>query len=117
MISMSEKNTRLAYSTENTIPRKDRPAEKDLPYYGHLNDRDKVRVRLDRKGRAGKSVTVIEGLMMRQREKEAMLKQLKADIGTGGTLKDGDLELQGDHCRRVMEALNKLGYRPKRSGG
>lgn len=74
-------------------------------------------VRLDRKGRGGKSVTVIEGLQMAQQGKEALLKKLKAGIGTGGTVKDSALEIQGDHCGTIMAALEKLGYRPKRSGG
>ena len=48
----------------------------------------KAIVRLDRKGRGGKSVTVIEGLQMPQKEREALLKQLKSKLGTGGTVKD-----------------------------
>ncbi|MBI5847355.1 MAG: translation initiation factor [Nitrospirae bacterium] len=98
------------------IPRKEAPAAKgqsaDL-----RNSQQKVLVRLDRKGRGGKSVTVIEGIKMPQQEKEALLKQLKTAIGTGGTVKDQNLEIQGDHCGTVMAALGKLGYRPKRSGG
>lgn len=74
-------------------------------------------VRLDRKGRGGKSVTIIEGLQLTQPEKEALLKGLKTGIGAGGTLKEGSLEIQGDHCSTVMAALEKLGHRPKRSGG
>jgi translation initiation factor 1 len=113
---MSAGNTRLIYSTEKALPRKEAPAEKDLPA-DMQTGQQKVIVRLDRKGRGGKSVTVIEGLQMAQKAKEALLKQLKADIGTGGTLKERALELQGDHCGTIMTALEKLGYRPKRSGG
>lgn len=91
-------------------------AEKDLPV-DRRTSQQKVIVRLDRKGRGGKTVTVIEGLQMPEQEKEALLKQLKADIGTGGTVKDRALEIQGDHCKTIMAALEKLGYRPKRSGG
>jgi len=113
---MSAGNTRLVYSTEKAMPRKETPAEKDLPAdLGTVQQ--KVIVRLDRKGRGGKSVTIIEGLQMPQQKKEALLKQLKTDIGTGGTIKDRFLEIQGDHCKAIMAALEKLGYRPKRSGG
>jgi len=116
MNSMSAGNTRLVYSTEKAILRKERPAEKDLPA-DLRTTQQKVIIRLDRKGRGGKSVTIIEGLQMPQQEKEALLKRLKADIGTGGTVKDRVLEIQGDHCGTIMAALEKLGYRPKRSGG
>jgi translation initiation factor 1 len=76
-----------------------------------------VIVRLDRKGRGGKSVTVIEGIYMPKEKMDALLKQLKANLGTGGTAKDTSLEIQGDHCEALMEAMKKMGYRPKRSGG
>ncbi len=113
---MSEKNTKLVYSTERSVPRKERPAEKGsapaLP-----PARQRVIVRLDRKGRGGKSVTVIEGLVMPAQEREALLKRLKAALGTGGTHKDSSLEIQGDHCDAVMAALAQMGCRPKRSGG
>lgn len=116
MDHMSTGNTRLVYSTEKTIPRKEAPAEKDLPADQRTGGQ-RVIVRLDRKGRGGKSVTVIEGLRLPQQEKENLLKRLKSGIGTGGTIKDNALEIQGDHCSTVMTALEKLGYRPKRSGG
>lgn len=124
---MRDENSRLVYSTEETIPRlprslrndekaKDNPDEKVL----HTNLRpsqQKATVRLDRKGRGGKSVTVIEGLQIPQQEREALLKRLKAKLGTGGTVKDTCLELQGDHRDALMAALEKLGYPTKRSGG
>jgi len=113
---MSTGNTKLVYSTEKAIPRKEIRSGKDLPAELQTS-RQRIIVRLDRKGRGGKSVTIIEGLQMLQQEKEALLKQLKAAIGTGGTIKDKALEIQGDHCRTIMAALEKLGYRPKRSGG
>jgi len=74
-------------------------------------------VRLDRKGRGGKSVTVIEGLDVPFKESEKLLKQLKAKLGTGGSVRDGSLEIQGDHCDAVMAELKRSGRRPKRSGG
>jgi translation initiation factor 1 len=54
---------------------------------------------------------------MPQREMGALLKQFKDRLGTGGTVKDIALEIQGDHRDAVMEVLEKMGYRPKRSGG
>lgn len=116
MNTMSTGNTRLVYSTKKAVPRKETPAEKDLSA-DLRTSQQKVIVRLDRKGRGGKSVTVIEGLQMPQQDRETLLKKLKADIGTGGAVKDRALEIQGDHCRTIMAALEKLGCRPKRSGG
>ena len=106
----------MVYSTEKAIPRKEKPADKALQRKLRP-EQQKVRVRLDRKGRGGKSVTVIEGLSMPQKERVALLKQLKAGLGTGGTVRDTSLEIQGDHCDALMAVLEKMGYRPKRSGG
>ncbi|HEX8949941.1 MAG TPA: translation initiation factor [Dissulfurispiraceae bacterium] len=74
-------------------------------------------MRLERKGRGGKSVTVIEGLPPPLQQREALLKQLKAGLGTGGTVTDAGFEIQGDHRDALMSALEKAGLRPKRSGG
>jgi translation initiation factor 1 (eIF-1/SUI1) len=50
-------------------------------------------------------------------ELAALGKQLRSACGSGGTVKDGVLEIQGDHCERVMAELTKLGHKPKRTGG
>ncbi len=124
---MADKNSRLVYSTEQVIPRlprslrndkkvKNKPVGKVL-HTSLRPSQQKATVRLDRKGRGGKSVTVIEGLQIPQKEREVLLKQLKAKLGTGGTVKDTCLEIQGDHRDALMAALEKLGYSTKRSGG
>jgi len=113
---MTEEKSKLVYSTEKTVPRNEKLKEKE-PIEGKRPVQRKVTVRLDRKARGGKSVTVIEGLSMPQKDMEALLRQLKAGLGTGGTLKDACLEIQGDHCTALMLTLHKMGYRPKRSGG
>lgn len=77
----------------------------------------KVTIRLDRKGRGGKVVTVIAGLQMEQKDREILLRRLKTDLGTGGTVKDASLEIQGDHRDALMRMLEKIGCRAKRSGG
>jgi translation initiation factor 1 len=109
-------NSKLVYSTTHSVPRKEKPLHKDLP--SNLRAaRQKVTVRLDRKSRSGKSVTVVEGLQMPQKERESLLKQLKTRFGTGGTVKDTGFEIQGDHRDTVMAVLADMGCRPKRSGG
>ncbi len=76
-----------------------------------------VRVQLESKGRAGKGVTVIKGLPLDPDALVALGKLLKIACGSGGTVKDGTIEVQGDHCERVMGELKKRGFVVKRSGG
>jgi translation initiation factor 1 len=113
---MSDEKSKLVYSTDHVIPRKEKPGEKDFQVSAP-RAKQRVVVRLDRKGRGGKSVTVIEGLLMPKKEKEALLKQLKTGFGTGGTITDSGLEIRGDLVDAVMEALMEIGCLPKRSGG
>lgn len=74
-------------------------------------------VGIERKGRGGKTVSVITGVMSHEAGQQALLKLLKNKLGTGGTLKDGVLEIQGDHRDQIVELLNGLGYKAKKSGG
>lgn len=113
---MPGEKSKLVYSTDKVIPRKEKAIGVSVKPAA-APSRLKVIVRLDRKGRGGKSVTVIEGLSLPVKDMETLLKRLKAGLGTGGTVKDSSLEIQGDHCNAVMAALAKMGYRPKRSGG
>ena len=76
-----------------------------------------VRVSRETKGRAGKGVTVVKGLPLDAVALSALGKQLRTACGSGGTSKDGTLEIQGDHVERVMELLKGQGYSVKRSGG
>jgi translation initiation factor 1 len=75
-----------------------------------------VRVLRETKGRGGKSVTVVKGLVMAPAQLLALGKQLKAACGSGGTVKDGVIEVQGDHVAAVMATLQKQGHRVKRAG-
>jgi translation initiation factor 1 len=116
ILLMSENRTRLVYSTEQPILKKINPAQKDTKTT-NVAVQQKVYVRLDRKSRAGKSVTLIEGLQMSPKDKESLLKNLKTRLGTGGTLKDGNLEIQGDHRDAIMTVLEELNCQPKLVGG
>jgi translation initiation factor 1 len=77
----------------------------------------RVRVQRSKAGKGGKLVTAITGLEAPESELKALLKQLKAAAGTGGTLKDGVIELQGDQVSAALAALEQAGYRPKQAGG
>ena len=76
-----------------------------------------VRVSRETKGRGGKAVTLVKGVALNADALAALGKELKAACGSGGTVKDGVIEVQGDHVERVMEALKKRGHPVKRAGG
>ena len=76
-----------------------------------------VRVSRGTKGRAGKGVTLVKGLALDDAALAAVAKQLKAGCGSGGTVKDGVIEIQGDHAERVVAWLQAQGHIAKRSGG
>lgn len=76
-----------------------------------------IRVQRESKGRGGKTVTIIRGVPLSPSDLDILGKQLKAACGTGGTVKDGVIEVQGDHCDKVMSLLQARGYKVKRSGG
>lgn len=76
-----------------------------------------VRVSRETKGRKGKGVTLIRGLTLDALALAQLGKQLKAACGSGGTVKDGVIEIQGDHCERAIENLKKQGWVVKRAGG
>jgi translation initiation factor 1 len=76
-----------------------------------------VRIMRDRKQRGGKTVTVIAGVPVNADALSALAQQLKKLCGSGGTVKDGTIEIQGDHCDKVQAKLTELGYKVKRAGG
>ena len=76
-----------------------------------------VRVSRETKGRNGKAVTVVKGLALDHDALAQLAKQLKAACGSGGTVKDGVIEVQGDHVERVIDSLRKQGHVVKRAGG
>ena len=104
---------RLVYTTD---PEPEREAERAAPAYPSAREQT-ARIARDRKRRAGKTVTVISGLRHDPATLEALLKTLKQQCGAGGTLKDGELEIQGDHRDRVAAALAAMGYKTKMVGG
>lgn len=74
-----------------------------------------IRVALDRKRRAGKSVTVASGFQLKAASLSELAGALKKRCGAGGTAGDAEIEIQGDHVVRVAEELERLGYRVRKS--
>ena len=77
-------------------------------------DKQKLIVRLDKKGRAGKQMTAVEGFIGADEDLQVLAKFLKTKCGVGGTAKEGMILIQGDLRDKITEILNKEGYRVKR---
>lgn len=73
-----------------------------------------IRVTIDKKRRAGKSVTVATGFQISAESLSRLASQLKKKCGSGGTAKDGEIEIQGEHVDSISRELIALGYRIKR---
>ncbi len=76
-----------------------------------------VKVGRETAGRKGKGVTVVSDLPLGEDALKELATKLKNACGTGGTAKDGRIEIQGDHRDRLIVELEKLGYKAKRAGG
>ena len=71
----------------------------------------------DSKGRGGKSVTLVKKLVLSEEDMKELATKLKQICGSGGTIKDGLIEIQGEHREKIAEALKELGYKVKIAGG
>lgn len=76
-----------------------------------------ARVRRETKGRGGKTVTTVSGVPLAEPELKELASALKKRCGTGGALKDGVIEIQGEHVELLIEELGKRGFKAKKSGG
>jgi translation initiation factor 1 len=106
-----DKNSRLVYSTDKGKITPSAPAPTAPKGDGVL------RVFRETKGRGGKCVCVIKGLEADKTALTALLKNLKQLCGTGGTLKDFDIEIQGDHRDKIKAYLEQQGHKVKLAGG
>lgn len=71
----------------------------------------------DSKGRGGKTVTLIKKLVLSEEDMKELAKKIKQVCGSGGTIKDDTIEIQGEHREKIADALSKLGYKVKIAGG
>ena len=88
-----------------------------MPATAASKTQQEAHIRRETQGRGGKTVTVVYNLHLAPAALKALGKHLRRLCGTGGTVKDGAIEIQGDHRDRVAEALQLLGYRTKFTGG
>jgi translation initiation factor 1 len=80
-------------------------------------DKQGVRIRRESKGRGGKCVSVIDGLPLDEKGMKTLLKKLKGQLGTGGTVKGNCIEIQGDHREKLLLLLEKESHKAKLAGG
>jgi translation initiation factor 1 len=105
------------YSTEwdddpKSKPKKTKPQTKSLP-----PNQQTIYLRRSTKGRGGKTVSLVEGLQLNEKDLKALSKTLKKTCGTGGTIKDGVIEIQGEHREKIAAKMQKMGYKVKIAGG
>lgn len=105
------KNSRLVYSTETGRIKTSAP-EPQPPKGDGI-----VRIRREVSGRKGKGVNVITGLDLPDNELKSLAKTLKQLCGTGGAIKEGAIEIQGDHREKLKAFLEKQGFTVKLAGG
>ncbi|MBN1668865.1 MAG: translation initiation factor [Anaerolineales bacterium] len=92
--------------TPQPIPTRSRPPSQQVVY-----------LHRDSKGRGGKTVSLVKNLVLSPKDMQALAKQLKQACGSGGTIKDEVIEIQGEHRQKIAEVLQKLGYQVKIAGG
>jgi len=104
----------IMYSTDSSFvfPVEDTAIPENLP-----NNQQHLKILLDRKNRGGKAVTLITGFVGELDDLEQLAKMLKTKCGVGGAAKDGNILIQGDFRDKVVELLQKEGYKVKKSGG
>jgi translation initiation factor 1 len=107
---MSNKESRLVYSTDAGRIKETETAQA-------IETDGIVRIRRETKGRKGKGVTTVSGVGLAEAELKTLAKQLKQKCSTGGTVKDGVIEIQGDHRDKLKVELEKLGHNVKLAGG
>jgi translation initiation factor 1 len=112
---MPQNNPKTVWSSEDGDLRK--KDEKPSVINSLLPQQQTVYLHRESKGRGGKAVTLIKGLVLSEGELSALTKKLKQACGSGGTVKDGVIEIQGEHREKIADTLRKLGYKVKVAGG
>jgi translation initiation factor 1 len=113
-MSKSKEKNRIAYQ-EFFYQSNSQAFERSIPELPP--NQQNLRVQTSRSGRAGKTVTIVTGFQCQTETLTKLLKQLKTACGTGGTVKENAIEIQGDHRQKILQILIESGYKAKISGG
>ena len=103
------------YSTEGED--KGKPPKKKLSVRSLPASDQTAYLHRESKGRGGKTVSLVKNLQLSEGDLKKLAKKLKKACGTGGTVKDGVIEIQGEHREKMAQVLEKLGYQTKIAGG
>jgi translation initiation factor 1 len=112
---MSKNNSRTVWSSNDGDKRK---RERRLPITKSLPPQQQTAyLHRESGGRGGKVVSIVKNLVLSYKDMKSLAKKLKQACGTGGTVKDGVIEIQGEHRQKMADVLQKLGYKVKIAGG
>jgi translation initiation factor 1 len=114
---MSKKNKKLVNIVYSTNPNFQYVEEKQEEESTLVNKQQKLYVSIDKKQRAGKEVTLIEGFVGAEEDLKDLGKMLKSKCGVGGSVKDGEILIQGNFRDKIIELLKKEDYQTIRKGG
>lgn len=109
----------LVYSTDPVLQQQIHTKEKNrtTPLPQNAPQDGFIRIHRETKGRGGKGVSIITGLALNEAQLNELAKKLKQHCGTGGTVKNGTIEIQGDQREKIKQWLENLGHRVKLAGG
>ncbi|XP_024381465.1 uncharacterized protein [Physcomitrium patens] len=101
---------------KSSLGKKAEPARTPVTQVDVRPEQQNLIVEATKRGRGGKTVTLIKGLQLQEESLEALCKTLKTKMGSGGAVKEGEIEIQGNHSAKLVEELLKMGYKAKKSG-
>jgi len=114
---MPKDNSRTVWSSQDGDMRKDLRYRQPPPVKSLPPQQQTAYLHRESKGRGGKTVTLVKNLVLSENDRKALAKKLKQACGTGGTVKDDLIEIQGDHRPKIADLLRSQGYQVKIAGG
>ncbi len=112
-MAKKDNNSGIVYSTNKDFKYTTQPHQSATIAAGQQD----LKIFLDRKNRGGKTVTIVAGFKGKDDDLEKLARELKSKCGVGGSVKDGEIIIQGDHRDRIITILTNSGYKAKKAGG